>query len=173
MTTPGSNPDAAAARAPRSLSASAQRVQEALTGAGFDAQVFELEIPVRTAAEAASAVGCEVAQIAKSLIFRAERSGRAVLVITSGANRVNEATVAEKLGEGIGRADPDFVRERTGFAIGGIPPLGHATPLETLIDEDLLTHREVWAAAGHPNALFRLDPRDLARMTGGAVTRVR
>ena len=71
------------------------------------------------------------------------------------------------------RADPDFVRERTGFAIGGIPPLGHATPLETLIDEDLLTHREVWAAAGHPNALFRLDPRDLAPMTGGAVTRVR
>ncbi len=147
MSAPSPDPDSIAAGALRGLSASAQRVQQALAGAGFDAQVFELEIPVRTAAEAARAVGCEVAQIAKSLIFRAQNSGRAVLVITSGANRVDEARVAETLGEPIGRADPD-------------------------IDEDLLSHREVWAAAGHPNALFRLDPRDLARMTGGAVRRV-
>src|SRR5436190_13906186 len=117
------------------LSASAQKVQEAIRARGLDLTVIELAVPVRTAADAAREVGCEVAQIAKSIIFRAA-SGRGVLVITSGSNRVNEARVTELIGEDIGRASPDFVREVTGFAIGGVPPIGHATEMITLIDED-------------------------------------
>jgi prolyl-tRNA editing enzyme YbaK/EbsC (Cys-tRNA(Pro) deacylase) len=161
------------ARSTAPLSASARRVQEALTRAGFAHTVIELAHPVRSAQAAADAVGCAVGQIAKSIVFRAARSGRPVLVITSGANRVDEARVAALLGEPLAKADPDFVRERTGFAIGGIPPLGHATPLETLIDEDLLTHPRIWAAAGHPNALFELDPHELPAMSGGRVAGVR
>jgi len=153
------------------LSASARRVQEAIEARGFDYRVFELEVPVRTAADAARAVGCETAQIAKSIIFRSH-SGRGVLVITSGANRVDEARVAELLGEPIGRAEPDFVREVTGFAIGGIPPLGHATALATFVDEDLLKLPAIWAAAGHPNALFQLAPADLPALSGGHVAKV-
>lgn len=153
------------------LSASAQKVQDAIAARGFAFRVIELAVPVRTAAEAAREVGCEVSQIAKSIVFRAE-NGRGVLVITSGSNRVNEARVTELIGEGIGRASPDFVREATGFAIGGIPPLGHATPLVTLIDEDLLALGEIWAAAGHPNSLFRLDAASLPALSGGRVAKV-
>ena len=155
------------------LSSSAQRVQQAITARGFDYRVFELEIPVRTAADAANAVGCEVGQIAKSLIFKGGESGQSVLVITSGRNRVNEARVAGYLGEVLVRAEPDFVKRVTGYAIGGIPPLGHAESSATFIDEDLLTFERIWAAAGHPNALFELAPRDLAAMTGGTVTGVK
>jgi prolyl-tRNA editing enzyme YbaK/EbsC (Cys-tRNA(Pro) deacylase) len=129
-------------------------------------------VPVRTAQDAARAVGCEVGQIAKSLIFRAERSGRAVLVITSGANRVNEARIAELLGEPIVKADPAFVRERTGYAIGGVPPIGHREQLVTFVDEDFLKLEELWAAAGHPNALFRVTPAELLRIAGGSAVRV-
>jgi prolyl-tRNA editing enzyme YbaK/EbsC (Cys-tRNA(Pro) deacylase) len=161
------------ARSALPLSASAQRVQDALGRLGFALTVFELARPVRSAQAAADAVGCTVGQIAKSIIFRGASSGRAVLVITSGANRVNETLVAGVLGEPLAKAEPDFVRERTGFAIGGIPPVGHAGPLETFIDEDLLVHDEIWAAAGHPNALFRLTPRELVAMAGGRVTKVR
>jgi len=155
----------------RTLSAGAQKVQDAIRARGFAYEVFELAVPVRTSAEAAREVGCEVAQIAKSIVFRAG-DGRGVLVITSGANRVNEAAVAALLGRSIGRASPDFVREVTGYAIGGIPPLGHATELITLIDEDLLGLKAVWAAAGHPNALFRLEPADLPRLSGGRIAKV-
>jgi prolyl-tRNA editing enzyme YbaK/EbsC (Cys-tRNA(Pro) deacylase) len=155
------------------LSASARKVQEALTRAGFAHTVIELAHPVRSAQAAADAVGCQVAQIAKSIVFRAASSGRPVLVIASGANRVNEARVAALLGEPLAKADPDFVRDHTGFAIGGVPPLGHAAPLETFIDEDLLAHDRIWAAAGHPNALFELDPRELASMSGGRLAGVR
>ena len=158
---------------PAGARAGARRVQEALQRAGFAHTVIELAHPVRSAQAAADAVGCTVAQIAKSIVFRAAVSGRPVLVSTSGANRVNEPRVAALLGEPLAKADPDFVRERTGFAIGGIPPLGHATPLETFIDEDLLAHPRIWAAAGHPNALFELDPRELESMSGGRVTGVR
>ncbi len=153
------------------LSPSAQRVQDAITALGFSNRVFELEVPVRTAADAARAVGCEVGQIAKSLIFRTP-SDRAVLVIASGANRVDEARIAESVGEPIGRADPDFVRERTGFAIGGIPPLGHSTALITFVDRDLSRWPVIWAAAGHPNALFELTPGELERMVGAPVVEV-
>lgn len=156
----------------RALHPRAAQVQRALEQAGFGWRVFELEIPVRTAADAARAVGCEVGQIAKSLVFRGARSGDPVLVVASGAHRVDEARVAARVGEPLERATPDFVREVTGYAIGGIPPLGHARAMTALVDEALLRHARIWAAAGHPNALFELDPRDLARMTGGRVAAV-
>jgi prolyl-tRNA editing enzyme YbaK/EbsC (Cys-tRNA(Pro) deacylase) len=163
--------DATSGSASPPLSASAQKVQEAIRARGLDLTVIELAVPVRTAADAAREVGCEVAQIAKSIIFRAA-SGRGVLVITSGSNRVNEERVTELIGESIGRASPDFVREVTGFAIGGVPPLGHATEMITLIDEDLLKLPFLWAAAGHPNSLFRLPPADLPKLADGRVAKV-
>ena len=144
--------------------ASAVKVQVAL---GPAYQVLEFEASTRTAADAAAAIGCTVAQIAKSLVFRAETSGRAVLVVASGVNRVEEAKVGEILGEKISRADADFVRLKTGFAIGGVPPLAHAEPSPTLIDDALFAFAEIWAAAGTPNAVFRLTPDDLLRLTGG------
>lgn len=148
---------------------SARRVQQALTERGFAFDVVEFPQSTRTSAEAAAAVGCAVGQIAKSLIFRALESGRPVLVIASGANRVDEAAVAAHLGEKIGRADADFVRQATGYAIGGVPPVGHAVPPATFIDRDLLAFEAIWAAAGTPNAVFRLAPADLATLTGGQV----
>jgi len=153
------------------LKPSAQKVQDALAAAGFANRVVELPDSTRTAAEAAAAVGCEVGQIVKSLVFRAA-SGRAVLVVASGAHRVDERRVAAELGEAIGRADAELVRAETGFAIGGVPPIGHAKALATLVDEALLAHAEIWAAAGHPNAVFRCTPAELVAMTGGRVARV-
>jgi len=153
------------------LKPSAQRVQAALSARGLDLQVVELEVTARSAAEAAAAVGCQVGQIAKSLVFRAGSSGRAVLVIASGANRVDLKRVEALLGEALEKPDADFVRAETGFAIGGIPPLGHDRPLLTVIDEDLLRFERIWAAAGHPNAVFALTPAQLVEMTGGRVAR--
>jgi len=135
--------------------------------------VVALEQPARTSAEAARAVGCRVDQIAKSLVFRGAESQRAVLVIASGANRVDERKVAGLIAEPVGRADADFVRARTGFAIGGVAPVAHAEPLTILIDEDLMTLPEIWAAAGHPNTVFKLAPADLVKMTGGRVAAVK
>ena len=157
----------------RSLKASAQRVQAALAELGFAFDVREFPESTRTSAEAAAAIGCAVGQIAKSLVFRARQSGRPVLVIASGANRVDENKIGRLIGEKIGRADAAFVREKTGFAIGGVPPLGHAEPPLALIDEDLLEFSEVWAAAGTPNAVFRLAPGDLAAMTAGRTADVK
>lgn len=155
------------------LKGSAQRVQAALDARGLAAEVREFPASTRTSAEAAAAIGCAVGQIAKSLVFRARESDRAVMVIASGANRVDEKAVAARLGEPIGRADADFVRERTGYAIGGVPPVGHPAPLPTFIDRDLLGYDEVWAAAGTPNAVFRLLPADLVALTGGEVADIR
>lgn len=154
------------------LSASAQRVQDALAAAGLDCKVVEHEASARTSTEAATLLGCEVAQIAKSLVFRRGDAGGAVLVIASGANRVDEAKVAAHLGEAIGRADAAFVRAATGYAIGGIPPLAHATAMPVLVDRDLLAFDVVYAAGGTPNALFPIRPADLVRASGGAVTDV-
>ena len=150
-------------------SRSARRVQEALAARGFAFDVKEFPESTRTSAEAAAAIGCAVGEIAKSLVFRGAESGEAVLIIASGANRVDPAKAEALLGEAIGRADADFVRAATGFAIGGVPPLGHDRPLVTLIDEDLLAFEDVWAAAGTPNAVFRLSPKDLGDLTGGRV----
>ncbi|CAO3400758.1 YbaK family protein SCO3165 [Azospirillum palustre] len=155
------------------LSPSAARVQALLDGLGLGHRVVEHEGSTRTSEDAANAVGCELAQIAKSLIFRTKETGRPVLVVASGANRVDEKAVGRLIGEKIERADPEFVRESTGFAIGGIPPIGHAVPPLVLIDGDLLRLETIWAAAGTPNAVFRLTPADLVSMTGGRVEAVR
>ncbi len=152
---------------------SVQRVQDALTAFGGEHCVIELAESARTAADAARALGCRVGQIVKSLVFRGRGTGRAILVTASGANRVDERRVAALVGEPVDKGDADFVRTRTGFAIGGVPPVGHAEPLTTLIDEDLFLWEEIWAAAGHPNTVFRLSPADLARLTGGRVVGVK
>ena len=141
----------------RATAPSALKVQAAL-GPGFE--VLEFEESTRTSQDAAAAVGCTVAEIAKSLIFKSAE-GRAVLVIASGVNRVDEKKVAALLGQKIGRADADFVRDRTGYAIGGVPPVGHASTPIVLIDADLMRLSHVWAAAGTPNAVFKLTPNDL------------
>ena len=154
------------------LSASAARVQAALLSAGVQTRVVEMPETTRTAADAAKAVGCEVGQIAKSLVFRGVSSGEAILMITSGANRVDEAVVAQAVGERIEKASADFARERSGFAIGGVPPVGHATPMRTFIDQDLLRYDLIWAAAGTPNAVFQFSAFELPRMTGGTVIAV-
>jgi prolyl-tRNA editing enzyme YbaK/EbsC (Cys-tRNA(Pro) deacylase) len=147
---------------------SALRVQAVL---GPDFQVLEFETSTRTSEDAAAAVGCTVAEIAKSLIFRAA-DGRPVLVIASGANRVDEKKVRALLGQTIERADAEFVRAATGYAIGGVPPVGHATPPTVLIDRDLLRLTAVWAAGGTPNAVFRIAPADLVRLTQARVADV-
>lgn len=154
------------------LSSSAQRVQEYLIARGLELRVIELPDSTRTAPEAAQAVGCQVGQIVKSLIFRTKRSGRAVLVLASGANRVNEARIEALTGEPLGKADADFVRQQTGFAIGGVPPVAHTNPILTFIDQDLLQYAEIWAAAGTPHAVFRLSPQELVSLTGGQVVEI-
>jgi len=154
------------------LKSSAQKVQDALLAAGFANEVVELPDSARTAAEAAAAVGCTVGQIVKSLLFQGRPSGRAVLVMASGSHRVDERLVAALLGEELARASADFVREQTGFAIGGVPPIGHARPLVMVVDEALLAHSRIWAAAGHPHAVFELTPAELVRMTAGRVARI-
>jgi prolyl-tRNA editing enzyme YbaK/EbsC (Cys-tRNA(Pro) deacylase) len=151
---------------------SIERVQEALRTLGLGHEIVDLGLSARTAADAAAAVGCRVDQIAKSLVFRLRDSGRPLLVVTSGAHRVDEVRVAALVGERLERADAAFVRAETGFAIGGVAPIGHAKPVLTLIDEHLLAFEAIWAAAGHPNTVFRLTPNELVTMTGGRVAAV-
>jgi len=151
------------------LSRSARRVQDVLSGLGADFEVVELPSTTRTAADAAKAIGCSVEQIAKSIVFRTVKDKRPVMVIASGVNRVNETRIAEFLGEPIEKADAAYVREKTGFAIGGVPPVGHPEPIHTIIDEDLLKLGDVWAAAGTPNSVFKLNAARLAEMTAGEV----
>ena len=155
------------------LSPSAQKVQQALNAFGIRLQVVELQASTRTAVEAAQAAGCQLGQICKSLIFKTALTGRPVLVIASGVNRVNEAKMSELVGEALIKADPEFVRQHTGFAIGGVPPVALSQPLATYIDQDLLSHQEIWAAAGTPNAIFCLTPADLVRITGGQVVSIK
>ena len=136
-------------------------------------QVLELPDSTRTALEAAQAVGCQVGQIVKSLVFKSKRSLQPVLVLASGANRVDERKIEVLIGEPLGKADADFVRQQTGFVIGGVPPVGHLQQLQSFIDRDLLEHTELWAAAGTPHAVFRLRPQDLVSITGGQVADIR
>jgi Cys-tRNA(Pro) deacylase len=156
----------------KALSSSAKKVQDILQTRGFSCQVIELPNSTRTAKEAAQAVGCSVEQIVKSLVFKGKHTNKAVLVVASGPNRVNEQRLSELLGEPIEKAAADFVRQHTGFVVGGVPPLGHTEPLPTFIDEDLLQYAEIWAAAGTPHAVFQLTPSDLQTMTGGQVVSV-
>ena len=155
------------------LSPSPQRLQDALKALGFTNQVVELQSTTRTSADAAQAVGCRVEQIAKSIVFRAKQTDKPILVIASGPNRVNEKRIEELISQPLGKADADYVRKHTGFVIGGVPPIGHLEKLEIFIDEDLLQYEEIWAAAGSPNAIFRLTPSDLIKMTGGRVVSIK
>ena len=155
-----------------SLSRGALKVQQALTAIGVQLAVVELPASTRTSQEAAQAIGCQLEQIAKSIVFRSCSTHRAVLVIASGTNRINEQVVAEQLGEPVCKAEADFVREHTGYVIGGVPPVGLAEPVPIFIDQDLLAYAEIWAAAGTPHAVFRLTPADLLRMTGGRISKV-
>jgi prolyl-tRNA editing enzyme YbaK/EbsC (Cys-tRNA(Pro) deacylase) len=155
-----------------SLSASAQRVQDALAALNLPCRVVELPASTRTAQEAANTIGCTVGQIVKSLVFRGAQTDKPILVVASGSNRVNEDRLGELSGEPIAKADATFVRTHTGFAIGGVAPLGHPAPIETYIDTDLLQYGEIWAAAGTPSAVFALSPADLQTMTGGQVVQL-
>jgi prolyl-tRNA editing enzyme YbaK/EbsC (Cys-tRNA(Pro) deacylase) len=134
---------------------------------------MELQTSTRTSAEAAQAVGCRVEQIAKSIIFRRKQTDKPILVIASGPNRVNEKRIEELISEPLGKADADYVRKHTGFVIGGVPPIGHLEKLDVFIDEDLLQYEEIWAAAGTPNAVFKLTPSDLIKMTDGRIISIK
>ena len=155
------------------LPKSAQKVQDALDAFGLSLAVTLMPDSTRTAQEAADALHCTVAQIAKSLIFRGAETGRPILIIASGANRVNEKAAGRLIGEKLARADADFVQEHTGFAIGGIPPLGHASLIAAYLDEDLLQYGQIWAAAGTPHAVFALTPEILKTITGGEVISIK
>jgi prolyl-tRNA editing enzyme YbaK/EbsC (Cys-tRNA(Pro) deacylase) len=149
-----------------------EAVRAALERAGVAVDERHFPEGTRTAQDAAAAVGVEVGQIVKSLVFAKDSPPGIVLVLTSGANRVDEARLEELLGEPVGRADAARVREVTSFAIGGVPPVGHPQPLPTVVDEDLLGYDVVWAAAGTPVDVFAIAPDDLVRASGGRVARV-
>lgn len=151
------------------LKQSAQRVQDFLREHGFANVVVELPDSTRTAAEAAAAIGCSVGQIAKSILFRRADTDTPVLVIASGTNRVSEERIAEWLGAKLLKADADFVRAHVGYVIGGVPPIAHMSSMAIAIDQDLLQYDAIWAAAGHPKAVFRLTPDELLEMTKGCV----
>ena len=153
-----------------SLPASAERVQRALEAAGVVAQVIELTVAARTAQQAADALNIVVGQIAKSLIFRTAITGRAVLVIAAGDRRVDEQRIARLVGEPIERAAPAFVRDHSGFAIGGVAPVAHARPLLTFIDASLRRFETVWAAGGTPHCVFPIAVDELVRISGGTET---
>lgn len=152
-----------------SLSPTAQRVQLALQSLGSTAVIREHPEACRTSAEAAAVLGCEVAQIAKSVIFKGETSGGSILVIASGANRVDTAKVAAVAGEKPGKADADFVREHTGFVIGGVSPIAHAKPGKVFFDRDLLQFDRVYPAGGTPQAMFAIEPNELLRVSGAVL----
>jgi len=151
----------------------ALRTERLLREAGIDTRVVEFEQPTRTSAEAAAAIGCSVGEIAKSIVFRGVRSGQAVVVVASGDNRVDEEKVSALLSEPLARADADFVREATGYAIGGVAPIGHARAPRLLLDRDLQRFRTIWAAAGTPFSVFPLAPEQLRALTAAQWADVR
>jgi prolyl-tRNA editing enzyme YbaK/EbsC (Cys-tRNA(Pro) deacylase) len=150
-----------------------RRVREALEERSFEPGIVELGRTARSAAEAAGTLGVRVEQIVKSLVFRGQKTGRPVLVLAGGANRVDEARISNLVSEPVEMADAAYVREKTGFSIGGVPPVGHAERPLTFVDEDLLREEEVWAAAGHTHAVFGLEPAELVEITGGRVVAVK
>ena len=151
----------------------AKQFQDMLKSKGFSNQVVEMPESTHTAIAAANALKCDVAQIVKSLIFKGKRTGKPILVLVSGSNRVDVKKLKALIGEKPSKADADFVRLHTGFAIGGVPPLGHVSQMQTFLDEDLLQYDELWAAAGTPFALFKLTPKELRNMTHGSTANIR
>jgi len=148
------------------------RFASAAAALGLSLEIHRFPQGTRTAVDAARAVGCELGQIVKSLVFVAD--GRPILALTSGANRADVHKLASALGAAsVRRADADEAREATGFVIGGTPPFGHPRKLEVVVDRDLLGYEEVWAAAGTPDAVFRISPRDLVDASGGTPADVR
>lgn len=155
------------------INPTAQKVQEVLRSLGCDCTVIEFSESTRTAQEAALRAGCELGQIVKSLVFRGQSSGKPILVLVSGANRVDETQLSRLTSETIGRADANFVRSATGYVIGGVPPVGYTQNIETYLDEDLLRYATVWAAAGTPNAIFEISPQELLRITRARATPIK
>ncbi|MFP3920261.1 MAG: YbaK/EbsC family protein [Dichotomicrobium sp.] len=151
------------------LPASTERVREASRALGLDIAILEMPQSTRTAEDAAAACGCTTAQIVKSLVFRGATSGKPLLALVSGANRLNEKSVGAALGEVLKRPDAAYVREVTGFSIGGVPPFGHASPMTVIMDEDLMRFDIVWAAAGTPRAVFSVTPGALAEALSARV----
>ena len=151
------------------LSKRSQKVQNALNELDISLEVIELPDSTRTAVEAAQAIGCQIGQIIKSLIFRGGKTDHAILVLASGQNHVNEKKIEMLIAEPLEKANANFVRKHTGFAIGGVPPVGHSEKLATYIDEDLLEYSVLWAAAGTPHAVFKLKSEDLVKITAGIV----
>lgn len=151
------------------LPRSAQRVQDSAHHLGLEISVVEMPDSTRTAQEAADACGCQLGQIVKSLVFQGADSGKAYLLLVSGVNRVDQAKMATEIGEALTRPEADFVRAVTGYAIGGVPPFGHAQELATYMDLDLLDHDRVWAAAGTPKCLFSVSPQALQTAIGAPV----
>lgn len=158
---------------PAQPGSSRARVEDALAALGIGARVVEFGASTRTSADAAAAIGCEVAQIAKSIVFRGRQSDRCVLVVASGADRIDEKKLRAELGEPVAKADADFVRARTGFAIGGVAPLGHTGEVCVLVDRHLWNLDPIWAAAGTHNTVFALSADDLHRIPGIRVVDVR
>lgn len=158
----------------KNLSKSAKTVQDVLFKKGLAFEVVELASSTRTANDAAATIGCEVAQIVKSLLFRSDKTNQPVLILASGINRVNETKIADLIGEKIVKADADFTRDKTGFAIGGVPPIGHKHEINYIfIDEDLMKFDKLWAAAGTPNAVFSLHAHDLEKLTNGKIVAIK
>ena len=155
------------------LKKSAQRVQDALKEFNLDLQVVEFPESTRTSQEAADAIGCELGQIAKTLIFKGKQSNKPLCVIASGKNRVDEKKIAQIVGDSIARPDAEFVEQHTGYAIGGVSPVGFTFEHQTLIDQDLMAYQTIWAAAGTHNAVFQLTPQDLVRITNGRVVDIK
>lgn len=152
------------------LAKSAKTVQYVLAKKGLECKVVEMADSTRTAQDAANAIGCDIAQIVKSLIFKTKATHRPVLILVSGQNRVNEKVIESHVGEKITKADADFTKDITGFAVGGIPPIGHRQVIDFIfIDQDLMKFDSIWAAAGTPNAVFNLQSKNLVEMTEGKI----
>jgi prolyl-tRNA editing enzyme YbaK/EbsC (Cys-tRNA(Pro) deacylase) len=155
------------------LKKSSQKIQDLLHDHKLHTRVIEFQETTRTSQEAANAIGCEVGQIAKTLIFRGKTTKKPICIIASGKNRVDEKKIVQYLGEEIEKSDAQYVLEHTGFAIGGVPPIGYKFDITPLIDEDLMAYQEIWAAAGTPNSVFSLSPKGLLEITHGKVVRLR
>ncbi|MEJ2035440.1 MAG: YbaK/EbsC family protein [Maritimibacter sp.] len=151
------------------MSKSLKRVRRALEDAGLAVEILEMAEGTRTAADAASAAGCEIDQIVKSIIFRGEADGRAVLFLTAGGNQVDAAKASALAGEALGKADAALIRAQTGFAIGGVAPIGHLSPIRAFFDPRLMDFDKIWAAAGTPRHVFAAEPHEILQISGAEV----
>ena len=158
---------------PTVLSSSVVRVQSALSAHDIDSEVLELTKTTATAQQAAEAVGCRVSQIVKSLVFMGKKSGKLFLLLVSGSNRVDTKKVSAVVAEAVKMAPPEYVHQKTGFAVGGVPPIGHLEKMDTLVDDDLLQFDALWAAAGTSHTLFKLSAKELVKITEGRVIPVK